>query len=424
MMVDAREIALRVLTRVLRDKAFASASLDAELNKHGQLDARERGLATELVYGTLRTYRSLLAELSKFASKGLPEDDVAFIVPLVIAAYQVLLLDRVPPSAAVNAGVSQVTRSRGKGMAGFANAVLRKLSRGTLTREQAVWGNVPAWLQGALEQAVGAEEARALVGASGESASVSLRLKHGETLDPSSELTPSPLVPGSVRWNGAGDPRRLEAYRAGKLTVQEEGAQLLALALGARAGERIWDACAGRGQKTTLLAERSNAGDLWASDLYPNKLSALSREVGRLALAAVHTRALDLTQGVGDLPSDFDRVLVDAPCTGTGTLRRRPEILLRLQPDAPARLGSLAEQIVRTAASRVKPGGRLVFSVCSVLHEECEAVVQRLSDILTPVPFDAPEVTNLFGADTTAFRLLTGKHGTDGYFAASLHRPF
>lgn len=349
MMVDAREIALRVLTRVLRDKAFASASLDAELNKHGQLDARERGLATELVYGTLRTYRSLLAELSKFASKGLPEDDVAFIVPLVIAAYQVLLLDRVPPSAAVNAGVSQVTRSRGKGMAGFANAVLRKLSRGTLTREQAVWGNVPAWLQGALEQAVGAEEARALVGASGESASVSLRLKHGETLDPSSELTPSPLVPGSVRWNGAGDPRRLEAYRAGKLTVQEEGAQLLALALGARAGERIWDACAGRGQKTTLLAERSNAGDLWASDLYPNKLSALSREVGRLALAAVHTRALDLTQGVGDLPSDFDRVLVDAPCTGTGTLRRRPEILLRLQPDDPARLGSLAEQIVRTA---------------------------------------------------------------------------
>ncbi|HEX2881271.1 MAG TPA: transcription antitermination factor NusB, partial [Polyangiaceae bacterium] len=88
--VDAREIAVRVLTRVLRDGAFASASLDAELNKHGQLDARDRGLATELVYGTLRTYRSLLAELSKFASKGLPEDDTAFIVPLTITAYQVL----------------------------------------------------------------------------------------------------------------------------------------------------------------------------------------------------------------------------------------------------------------------------------------------------------------------------------------------
>ncbi|HEX2878272.1 MAG TPA: RsmB/NOP family class I SAM-dependent RNA methyltransferase, partial [Polyangiaceae bacterium] len=332
------------------------------------------------------------------------------------------LLDRVPPSAAVNAGVSQITRIRGKGMAGFANAVLRKLSRGALSREQAVWGNVPTWLQGALEQTVGAEEARALVGASGEAATTGLRLKQGETLGDSADFIPSAVVPGALRWQGAGDPRRLEVYRTGKLAVQEEGAQLLALALGARRGERIWDACAGRGQKTTLLAERVNAGELWASDLYPNKLDALQRELTRMGLPEVQTRALDLTCGVGDLPADFDRVLVDAPCTGTGTLRRRPEILLRLQASDATRLGMLAEQIVRTAATRLRPGGRLVFSVCSVLQQECEAVVERLSDMLAPVPFDAPEVTRLFGAEVTAFRLLTGQHGTDGYFAASLSR--
>jgi 16S rRNA (cytosine967-C5)-methyltransferase len=396
--------------------------LDAELNKHAQLDARDRGLATELVYGTLRTYRSLLAELSKFASKGLPEDDTAFIVPLTIAAYQVLLLDRVPPSAAVNAGVTQITRVRGKGMAGFANAVLRKLRRGTLTREQAVWSNVPEWLRGALQRTLGEQEARALVGASGDAGMTGLRLKQGEMLENLPDLVASPVVAGALRWQGAGDPRRLDAYRAGKLAVQEEGAQLLGLALGARRGERIWDACAGRGQKTTLLAEYVNAGDLWASDLHPNKLEALKRELSRMGLPQVHTRAVDLTLGVGDLPADFDRVLVDAPCTGTGTLRRRPEILLRLQPDDPQRLAALAEQIVRRAASGVKPGGRLVFSVCSVLHEECEAVVQRVSDVLAPVPFDAPEVTTLFGSSATAFRLLTGTHGTDGYFAASLRR--
>lgn len=420
--VDAREIAVRVLTRVLRDQAFASASLDAELNKHAQLDARDRGLATELVYGTLRTYRSLLAELSKFASKGLPEDDLGFIVPLVVAAYQVLLLDRIPPSAAVNAGVSQVTRARGKGMGGFANAVLRKLTRGSVTRDRAVWENVPEWLRVALQQAIGEDEARASVGATGEPVVTGLRLKQSETLEPSDDLIPSPLVPGALRWLGAGDPRRLEAYRAGKLAVQEEGAQVLALALGAQSGERVWDACAGRGQKTALLAERCNARELWASDLYPNKLEALTRELARMKLPAVHTLPLDLTQGVGGLPADFDRVLVDAPCTGTGTLRRRPEILLRLQPGDPARLATLAEQIARTAASRVKPGGRLVFSVCSVLTEECEAVVERLADILAPVPFEVPEITSLFGEQVTAFRLLTGKHGTDGYFAASLSR--
>jgi 16S rRNA (cytosine967-C5)-methyltransferase len=313
-------------------------------------------------------------------------------------------------------------RIRGKGMAGFANAVLRKLQRGTLTREQAVWGNVPTWLQGALEQVVGAVEARELVGAGTESAAVGLRVRGGAEVEPSSDLAKSSVVPGALRWIGAGDPRKLPAYRAGQLAVQEEGAQLLALALGARSGERIWDACAGRGQKTMLFAERVAGGQLWASDLHPNKLAALTREAERLGLPAVQTRALDLTQGVGDLPADFDRVLVDAPCTGTGTLRRRPEILLRLQPDDPKRLAALAEQIVRTAASRVKPGGRLLFSVCSVLPEECEAVVQQLGDILAPVPFDAPEITTLFGAGTTAFRLLTGQHGTDGYFAASLCR--
>jgi 16S rRNA (cytosine967-C5)-methyltransferase len=420
--VDAREIALRVVTRVLRDKAFASASLDAELNKHAQLDARDRGLATELVYGTLRTYRSLLTELSKFASKGLPEDDTAFIAPLAIAAYQVLLLDRVPESAAVNAGVTQITRTRGKGMAGFANAVLRKLRRGTLLREQAVWSNVPEWLRGTLQRTIGEQEARALVGASDDAAATGLRLRQCATLSDSTDFVASPVVPGALRWQGTGDPRRLEAYRAGQLAVQEEGAQLLALALGARRGERVWDACAGRGQKTTLLAERVNAGELWASDLYPNKLDALKRELARMGLPEVQTRALDLTCGVGDLPADFDRVLVDAPCTGTGTLRRRPEILLRLQPSDATRLGMLAEQIVRTAATRLRPGGRLVFSVCSVLPEECEAVVERLGDILAPVPFDAPEVTTWFGSSATAFRLLTGTHGTDGYFAASLRR--
>jgi 16S rRNA (cytosine967-C5)-methyltransferase len=420
--VDAREIALRVLTRVLRDKAFASASLDAELNKHGQLDGRDRGLATELVYGTLRTYRSLLAELSKFAPKGLPEDDIAFIAPLVIAAYQVLLLDRIPASAAVNAAVSQITRARGKGMGGFANAVLRKLTRGALTRERAAWENVPEWLRSALQQAIGEDEARALVGARGDPVVTGLRLKQSETLEHSGDRVPSPLVPGALRWLGAGDPRKLEAYRAGKLAVQEEGAQLLALALGAKPGDRVWDACAGRGQKTTLLAERVTKGELWASDLYPNKLQALVRELARLKLPAVHTLPLDLTQGVGNLPADFDRVLLDAPCTGTGTLRRRPEILLRLQPGDPARLGRLAEQIARTAAGRLKPGGRLVFAVCSVLTEECEAVVERLADVLAPVPFEVPEITSLFGEQVTAFRLLTGKHGTDGYFAASLSR--
>jgi len=423
--VDAREVAVRVLTRVLRDRAFASASLDAELQKHAQLQARDKALATELVYGSLRSFRPLLKELARFAKKGLPEDDIAFIAPLVIAAYQVVLLDRVPPFAAVNAAVEQISKRRGKPMAGLANALLRKLERGTLTREAANWGNVPHWLAGELERSVGIEHAHALVGAHPEFlelASLGLRLKQGESPDGElQDAVPSPLLANAYRWRH-GDPRNLAAYRAGKLAVQEEGAQLLAVSLGAKAGDRVWDACAGRGQKTTLLAERLDPADLWASDLYPAKLEALGRELERLGMPPIQTRALDLTVGTGDVPGDFDRVLVDAPCTGTGTLRRRPEILLSIEPGDPKRLAALAAQIVRTATTRVRIGGRLVFSVCSVLEAECEAVVQSLRDILAPIPFDALEIIQLFGAEATSFRLLPSVHGTDGYFAASLSR--
>src|SRR6185503_1110380 len=115
-----------------------------------------------------------------------------------------------------------------------------------------------------------------------ETPSLSLRLKQGETLDAEmQDAVQSPLLPNAYRWTH-GDPRTLGAYRAGKLAVQEEGAQLLAVSLGAKAGDRVWDACAGRGQKTTLFAERLNPGDLWASDLYPAKLEVLSRELTRL----------------------------------------------------------------------------------------------------------------------------------------------
>jgi 16S rRNA (cytosine967-C5)-methyltransferase len=197
---------------------------------------------------------------------------------------------------------------------------------------------------------------------------------------------------------------------------------VIALSLGARPGERILDACAGRGQKTTLFSEQvGNTGTVWASDVYPKKLEALSSEYERLQLNPPEVRALDWTVGVGDMPADFDRVLVDAPCTGTGTLRRRPEIAARLLPEDPARLSALAESIVRSAATRVRSGGRLVFAVCSVLEAECEALVERVLDILEPVAFDCTELEALWSAGQapSTFRIGPSRFGTDGYFAAS-----
>jgi 16S rRNA (cytosine967-C5)-methyltransferase len=428
---NAREIAARVIERVDRDRAFAAAVLDAELDRFRQLDARERSLATELVYGSLRSRRVLLERLQAAAPKGLGKLDPLVRAHLAIAAYQILVLERVPAHAAVDAAVGTVRRVRGPRLAGFVNALLRKLASSgeRLDRPQAILDSTPGWLLEALTASIGVEEARALVGAGPDGVAgspVGLRLRTGDRAplpDWLEAAAPGSVSPLARLVRGVGDPRRLPGYADGRFVVQEEGSQCVALAVGARPGERVLDACAGRGQKTTLLAERvGESGELWAADAHPSKLRALEAELARLHLPPVQAVAVDWTVGPGSVPQGFDRVLVDAPCSGTGTLRRRPEIADRLRPEDPARLSALAEKILRGAALRAAPGGRVLFSVCSVLREECEGLVERVDDLLVPQQFDATELASIIEPGATCFRLLPRRHGTDGFFVASFAR--
>jgi 16S rRNA (cytosine967-C5)-methyltransferase len=422
---SARGIAARVLERVLDDAAFTSAALDAELRRHPQLPARERALATELVYGCVRLQSALLARLTALAPRGLPKGDVRVLSHLMVAAHQILVLDRVPDFAAVDHAVTEIRKLRGQAMAGFANAVLRKLaaSERRLDPAAAIFDSAPSWLVRRLGAVVGPDEARALIG-TGEPAPSTLRVLRDRPLPDWLQQAPHGRWSDCARVYGAGgDPRDKPGFSDGVFVVQEEGSQLVALSLGARPSERILDACAGRGQKASLFAEQlAGTGELWATDLYPAKLRALGAEFERLRLAAPRTSAVDWAIGAGEVPGAFDRVLVDSPCTGTGTLRRRPEILARMKPEDPARLGELSTRILRNVATRARAFGRVVFAVCSVLPEEAEAVVEGVTDLLEPSPFDAPEIVAFVGPDATSFRLLPGKHGTDGYFVASFLR--
>jgi len=420
--VTARSVAAQAVLRVLRDGAFAAAALSAELERARGLDDRDRALATELLYGTLRVRVALEARLTELAPRGFK--DLPVLAELLVAAYQLLSLDRVPAFAAVNAAVSAVGAKRGKRVAGFANAVLRKLAQGEkLVPAEAARLSVAPWLLQALEQSVGELEAAALILPQPEKV-VGLRLIGGRPVPEwLAHSAPGRLSPRTRLVQGEGDPRKREGYAEGAFVVQEEGAQAIALALGAREGERILDACAGRGQKASLFAEQvGGAGEVWATDIYPKKLEALQTELERLKLPVPQIRAVDWTVGVGDVPANFDRVLVDAPCTGTGTLRRRPEIASRLEPADPARLSALAETILRQAATRAKSSGRVVFAVCSVLEAECEALVRRVADVLEPAPFDCPELSAALPAQATSFRLGPTRFETDGYFAASFIR--
>ena len=298
----------------------------------------------------------------------------------------------------------------------------------------AVVASAPGWLRGALRRSLGRSGAAAYLAAGPVPPPIGLSVARAEEREawierlraaaPAASIEAGHASPHAILVRGAGDVRRLPGAE-GDWIIQEEGAQLVALALGARPGERVLDACAGRGNKVWLLRHGvGEAGAVDAADLYAPKLERLA--TGARAGWARATYAVDWTAGTGEVPEGYDRVLVDAPCTGTGTLRRRPEIAMRRTPDDVARLAEIQRLIARRAATRVRSGGRLVVAVCSVLREEAEELAAALAlpaepgaPTLEPVPFDAAPVAAIAGEGATTLRLLPHVHGTDGYFVAS-----
>jgi 16S rRNA (cytosine967-C5)-methyltransferase len=417
---DPRELAARVLARVW-ESSWAAPSLDAELGRAPQMDPRDTRLATELTYGVLRTQPLLEREIDAHATSTRWRKRPAVHAHVLIAAYTILFLDRVPAFAAVNSAVTAIRRSSDARVAGFANAVLRKLAgQGKkLDPNEAAAAAASPWLREALGRALGAEGAAAFLAAGPIPPRLGLCLRAGhdraafvERLRAAgADVEPGRLSPHAVLLRG-GDPRRLPGAGS-DFIVQEEGAQAVALLAGARAGERILDACAGRGGKAVLLADQGALVE--AADLHPQKLAQLAALPGGSRVRA--TYAVDWTRGAGDVPAGYDRVLVDAPCSGTGTLRRRPEIGGRLGAADPPRLRELQAAILASAATRARPGGRVIYAVCSVLREEAEDVIALAcaDGVLEPASFDVD-----LGGGATALRFLPHVHGTDGYFVASL----
>lgn len=433
----ARGVAASVLARVIADNAFASAALDAELERAVQLESRDRALATELTYGTLRLFPWLDDRIARHASRGLDGLEPIVRAHLAVAAYQVLVLTRVPAFAAVNEAVSAIRATRGGAkVAGFANAVLRKLTAEKRPTEdelaEASLASVDPSLHAAIVRAIGAEAARALLVGIDSSPALGLRIEDAAARDawlasfaearPNGTFVAGKVSPHAVLARGAGKLLDLPGHDEGAWTPQEEGSQLVALALGAAPGEAVLDACAGRGNKTGLLGRAvGRTGAVDAADVHPKKLDRLVRELARIDVVPRRTLAVDWSRGTGDAVAGYDAVLVDAPCSGTGTLRRRPELALRRVATDVAELAVLQRGILRHAASLVKPGGRLVYAVCSVLREEAEEVIAGAGEMgLEPAPFAGAAARAL--AEAPTLRLLPSEHGTDGYFLASFVR--
>ncbi len=468
---SARERAADVLVRVESEGAFAAPALDAALVRAPALSPSDRGLATELVYGVLRTAPALDAALARHAARAgsLDKLDAYTRAVLRVGAYQLLALARVPPRAAVNEAVTVLKRDRSPGLAGFANALLRKVATERAepldeqARERLALVAVPAAVRTALAEGLGSDAdaesvLRAMLGAPPPAAvrvntaridreALGARLAHEL---PDAVVERGSVSPLALRLRGGGDLTATPSHREGLFAIQEEGAQAIALASEARPGWRVLDACAGRGGKTAVLASMlAGQGVLHAAEMYPEKVSRIDAELDRLGLRApglaFASAAVDLTRGLGALtrlaPDDgYDCVLLDAPCSGLGTLGRRPDILARAgdrvlvhdagtdedgghRIDARMPLPALQRALLDAVAPRVRVGGTLLYAVCTLTLAEgvtqIEAFRARFPGF---APCDAVTDACPERVRPSHVTLRPDRDGTDGYQCFRLRR--
>jgi 16S rRNA (cytosine967-C5)-methyltransferase len=385
-----------VLRRVETRGAFASHALRAGLDRSPAADdERERSLATELVYGVLRRRAQLDKAIGAAANKRLKDLDPKLHDVLRLAAYQLAFLDRVPEHAAVSEAVDQARQRRGERGAKLANAILRRLA--ALPRDHRVPAPPPlerdpvghlaeaASLPRAIAERfirdLGVDEALRYAAASLERAPLTLRANLRTTTrqalakEVGGEPGEHPLSVHLPARAGA-LPGDVLAVVEGRATPQDEGSMRIVDLLDPQRGERVLDVCAAPGGKTTHIAERmDDQGQVIACDRTPEKLKLVAQAALRL-----HLRSVQVAELLPETGAEFDRVLVDAPCSGLGTLRRHPELRWRYRAEDVERLTPIQRTVFLAGAARTRPGGVLVYSVCTITEAEGQRILESKPD--------------------------------------------
>ncbi len=438
-----RDAALQILKRV-EEGAWASEVLRGLL-KQGSFDVRDAAFITELAYGTLRRRLEMDYVIGRFSRYPVKDLDPPVRNILRMGLYQLLYM-RVPAYAACDRAV-QSARRAGHGRAtGLVNGILRNVARSknelkypSCDEDPVQWISVreshPEWVVRSLIADYGVKEALELCRANNQAPTVDLRVNRRRIsrddlrrrlADNDTAASSAQWAPDGLYWESSGSPHYLQVHRDGLVSVQSEGSQLAVVAAGAEPGIRVLDACAGRGGKTSYLGEiMDNCGDIVAEDLHQFKLKVALRECRRLGLDIVRTRCVDARSPAPD-SGQFDLVLVDAPCSGTGIFGRHPDARWHRDEDIAGRMQKLQREILASAARRVRNGGVLLYCTCSVLSAENEEVVRWF--LQGNGDFDMEQFPSSFPAGLRKeakqgmLGLLPHRHGTDGFFLARLRR--
>jgi len=450
----ARKIAYEVLRRVEAEGAYASDLLHAELG--ARVKAEDAGLATELVMGVLRWRRLLDFLLERQLKKPVARLDLQVALALRIGLYQLRFLERIPARAAVNESVELVKSARKTSAATLVNAVLRRAAndartpaeklvpQATLAAERlGILHSHPTWMVERWLARLGEQQTIALLEANNRTPRLTCALhdlKQREEIFAALQRSGLRVEPGKILQTAfavsGGSPTRTESFRTGAISIQDEASQSVPLLLDVQTNDRVLDLCAAPGGKTPpLVRAAGSGGTVVAADRHAHRLRAMREQFKRLDLTQVRLVELDAAR---PLPFSvrFNRILVDAPCSGTGTLARHPEIRWRLQPPQLAEFHALQISLLRSALQQLAPGGHLVYSTCSMETEENEQVVAEalrgttglkrnvgnelargLNDKLIP----GRDEKTLFDRDGY-FRTTPDTLETDGFFAAIISK--
>ncbi len=442
---NPRQAACSVLLRIRKDGSFADHLMDRELTE-GKLSGPDRSLFAELVFGVLRRQGTLDHILTGLVTQPLGRLEPQVLVFLRLGLYQLMYLDRIPESAAVNESVNLAKQALPRASA-LVNAVLRNYLRhkDTITYPDPITAPAasaaarhshPLWLVKLWFSQLGEQETELLAEASSSQPPLTVRANTLlTTRDGLLQLLSTNGIaasaccfsPCGIRIEGRHHIPGLPGFRDGLFVVQDESSQMAAILLNPQPGERILDACAAPGGKSTHLAQlMENRGELLAMDIAGSKLPLIQESARRLGISIIQTRAADLLRS-GHLPAaSFDRILLDAPCSGLGVIRRNPEAKWRLAPSDITRLASAQAAMLGNALRMLKPGGVLLYSTCSTSREENETVVhdfvsrngnyviENLNDLF-------PQYGELFTPDAM-FRAWPHRYGMDGFFAARIRR--
>jgi len=444
----ARTKALEVLIRWEKRGSPMDPLFDELVREDHRLTDLDKAFVREVVYGVLRWQGRLDWVISAYSHIKLARMERAVITILRIGAYQILFMDRVPSRAAVDESVKLAKGIKKGEAAPFVNGILRGIAEG---RKEVPYPDLgtdpldhiatryshPLWLVRRWIDQWGVEETSALCQANNQISPLTVRVNtlkgsreeaikqlHNDNI----EATSTPFSPlGLVIKN----PPPLDTWgllQTGGVQVQDEAAQLVSILLAPQPGERVLDLCAAPGGKTTHLAqEMGNQGEITAVDVSRAKLALLQENCRRLGISIVKTMAQDAAASLSFTPAFFDRVLVDVPCTGLGTLRRNPDIKWRVKEADISRLQRLQGAILNRAATMVKREGVLVYSTCTLTPEENDGVVEAflskrkefcLEDISPFLPTGCAGLVD----DKGYLRTLPHRHGTDGFFAARMSR--